>query len=352
MAYRWMTSRGLRSPHAIAAGLLTILLASAAGAQQPACNDLDALRGLFNEAYKDEQEKRYDQALEKFRAVERCKASPSVRYRIASVLEAQGKLREARDIFRAIAAGERTDPKTKDIMASSEDRANQLDKRIPKLVLKMAPNAPEGATITVDGAAIAGTAKPIELDPGEHTVQATAPTAKQPFESKVKLGESGQVELQVLLEGPSAPTCAAGATWNGKDCVPDKPTTTGGKNNTLAYVAIAGGAALIIGGIVLFVARKSDIDDINKLCPNVDACPIANKSAVDSDTSQANLFLPLGIAFEVVGAAAAGFGVYMLTRPSSSDPGTASPTASPSGGLRIAPRYVRGGGILGVGTVF
>ncbi len=346
MAYRWMTNKV-----AIAAGVLVLLAAGAADAQ-PACNDLDGLRSLFNEAYKDEQEKRYDQALEKFRNVERCKASPSVRYRIGSVLEAQGKLREARDTFRAIVStGDANDPKQKPIMQSSEDRAKDLDKRIPKLVLKLSPNAPEGAQITVDGQAVAGTAKPIELDPGDHTVQASAPTAKQPFESKVKLGESGQVELQVVLEGPGAPTCAAGTTWNGKECAPDKPPPPpSGGGKTLAWVAVGGGAALLVGGIVLFVARKSDIDDINKLCPNLNNCDPRNESAVNDDKSQANLFLPLGIGFTVVGAGLAGLGTYMLLKPAPSD--NSAPTQSPSTGLRIAPRYVRGGAILGVGTAF
>ncbi|HEY8080354.1 MAG TPA: hypothetical protein VIF62_39765 [Labilithrix sp.] len=344
-----MTNKG-----AIAAGLLALLVAHVSPSEaqaQPACNDLDGLRSLFNEAYKDEQEKRYDQALEKFRTVEKCKASPNVRYRIASVLEAQGHLREARDTFRSVVStGDASDPKQKPIMQSSDERAAQLDKRIPKLVLKPPANPPEGTTITVDGHTVASTATPIELDPGDHTVQASAPTAKQPFESHVKLGESGQVELQIVLEGPGAPTCAAGTTWNGKDCAPDKPVDSGGKSNVLAYAALGAGAVLVIGGVIMFVARKSDIDDINKLCPDVNNCNPANKSAVDSDKSQANLFLPLGIGFEVVGLAAAGFGAYMLLKPAPAD--NAAPTQSPSGGLRIAPRYVRGGAILGVGTAF
>src|SRR5262249_45715125 len=155
----------------------------------------------------------------------------------------QGHLKEARDTFRNIVeTGDANDPKQKPIMSSSDDRAKQLDKRIPKLVLKLPPNAPESTTVTVDGKTIGSTATPIELDPGDHTVQATAPTAKQPFESHVKLGESGQVELQISLEGPGQPTCAAGTTWNGKECAPDKPPGgEGGKTNWLPYVLMGGG---------------------------------------------------------------------------------------------------------------
>jgi hypothetical protein len=337
MAFRWTTSRlALAAGAAVAALLAT----SASEAQQPTCDELDKLRALFNEAYKDEQDKRYDQALEKFRIVERCKASPSVRYRIASVLEAQGKLREARDGFRAIAAGDRSDPKTLTVVTSSEQRAGELDKRIPKLVLKLPSNMPADAVVTVDNAPIAAGSKPIDLDPGEHTVQASAPTARQPFASTVKLGEGGQVTLQVVLEGAAPPTCSTGTTWDGKECVADaRPPDT---NHTLAYVALGGGAALVVVGVVLFVVRKGDIDDIHKLCPNLSACPSANRAAVNDDRSQANLFLPLGIGVTVVGVGLAGLGAYMLLKP----------TTSPSASLRVVPRYVRGGGVLGMETAF
>src|SRR6476469_7624660 len=66
--------------------------------------DLQRARELFQEAYKDEQEKRYDVALEKFRQVAQVKESAQVRYRIASVLESMNRLREARDAYRACAA--------------------------------------------------------------------------------------------------------------------------------------------------------------------------------------------------------------------------------------------------------
>jgi len=60
--------------------------------------------------YKDEQEKRYAQALDKFQRVAAVKESGSVRYRIGSVLEALGRLREARDAFRAIAGSKASLP--------------------------------------------------------------------------------------------------------------------------------------------------------------------------------------------------------------------------------------------------
>src|SRR5262245_58006166 len=103
-----MVSRSTRAKAVAAYGLRTALAAvvalaalaalpASAAAQTP--DELRAARELFQEAFKDEQDKRYDDALEKFRRVARVRESASVRYRIATVLAALGKLRESRDMF-------------------------------------------------------------------------------------------------------------------------------------------------------------------------------------------------------------------------------------------------------------
>jgi len=79
-----------------------LLVASRSFAQSP--EELKAARELFQEAFKDEQEKRYADALEKFQRVAKVKESASVRYRMATVLAAMGRLREARDMYRALSA--------------------------------------------------------------------------------------------------------------------------------------------------------------------------------------------------------------------------------------------------------
>jgi hypothetical protein len=207
MGCRWMTSKRTRSsflPALIGAGLAVAVSSTAlnAHAQQPAITptELKAARELFQEAYKDEQEKRYAQALEKFHRVAAVKESASVRYRISSVLEALGRMKEARDGFRALAAAKPTLPANEqEIAGSAAERAHLLDKKIPKLVVRLAENPPPDTRVSVDGAPVPATTTPskaIELDPGEHTVQATSPTSK-PFEQKVTLTEG--VETPVVI---------------------------------------------------------------------------------------------------------------------------------------------------------
>jgi hypothetical protein len=341
-----MTSRRAKSISIVFA--MFVALGSAetrAQAQTPTCDEVDKLRKLFDEAYKEEQEKHYESALEKFRTVEKCKASASVRYRVGAVLEAMGKLREARDSFRSVAADKGSLPPNQVAIATSaEDRANQLEKRIPKIILKMPADAGPDTTVTIDDKPVGSTSGPIEVDPGEHVVRATSPTAKKPFEGRVKLGESGEITLPITLDGTAE-----------KPPPPPPPPPPPSRNDTLAYIALGGGAVFLAGGIVMLIVRKGDINDINNKCPN-NVCPTSAKTAVEDDRSQAKLFGPLGVGFIAVGAAAAGLGAYLLFRPtssSSSDPSSASPTTPPpSGSLRIEPRWVRGGGILGVERVF
>ena len=323
--------------------------AQSAPSSTPAPDELKAARELFQEAYKDEQEKRYAQALEKFQRVAAVKESASVRYRIGSVLESLGRLREARDSFRALSASKPnlTTPE-KDIADNAAERAHLLDKKIPRLVLRLQPNPPADARVSIDGAPVPATTAPraIELDPGEHHILANSPTSKL-SESKVTLTEGGEVEVMVALEpnGPATPP-------------PVEPPVaeTSHRNDTLAYVAIGAGGALLVTGLVLLGIRQGDVSDIKTACGADGACPAgADRSSLQSSHDQAALFGPLGIGLGVVGLAAAGTGVFLLLRraPATEAPPAKGSTTSPSsGGIRISPRPIYGGGLLGLDTSF
>lgn len=323
---------------ALALGTAATLTPRVAHAQSE--EELKQARELFQEAYKDEQEKRYDQALEKFRRVARVKESASVRYRIASVLEAMRKYREAKDAYRALAAQKDSLPeKDKAIAESAAVRAVELDKKTPRMVVTVSGQTPPADTrVTVDGAPVP-TGRPIEQDPGEHVVQATAGGMK-PFEQRVTLPDNNsEVPTTVTFE-------------------PDKPIEPppggggGKKSNTLAYVALGAGGVLLTTGIILLVAREGAIDDIKTACPNPNACPRTREAEVRDSEDQANLFLPLGVGFTVVGAAAAGFGVYMLVKKPSGDSAAPPPSNGTAASVRLSPRYVHGGGMVGLSGSF
>ncbi len=318
------SGRGSRA--SIVAGTIVLalsLLASRASAQTQ--EELKAARELFQEAYKDEQEKRYSDALEKFQRVAKVKESASVRYRIATVLAEMGRLREARDMYRALAAGKASLPASdQEIADSAAERAAELDRRIPRLALRVSEDAPPDARVSVDGAPVpvSTTPRPIELDPGPHVVASTA-RGSAPSEQTVTLAEGAGDVPHTVTFTPEKP-------------VETTPSPGPSENKTLPWIAVGGGAALLVTGSVLLLLREGLIDDIEKNCPN-NVCPTRLHDAVESDRSEAKLFGPLGGAFAVVGLAAIGAGVYMLVRsPSPAQSATTRVVRPTIGGLKLA----------------
>lgn len=314
--------------------------------------ELKAARDLFQEAYADEQEKRFAQALQKFERVAAVKASAAVRYRIGAVLESLGRHREARDAFRALATSKPTlPPSEQDIADSAVERAHQLDRRIPRLVIKLQENAPADTRVTVDGASVPVTSgRPIELDPGEHLVEASSPTSR-PSESRVVLAEGSEVTVNVVLE----PLKGAHAKPPPPPVVVEPVEPGPRRDRTLAYIALGAGGASLVTGVVLLAIREGDVSELEKECGSDNVCPAGKRATLEATRDQAQLFGPLGVGLGLVGLAGVGVGGWLLFRPSppsSLTPATRSTTSSPKRGLWIVPRPVAGGAMLGLSTAF
>jgi hypothetical protein len=322
-----MTSR--RAKAILFGFTLVVATAAATGsarAQTP--DELNAARALFQEAYKDEQEKRYAAALEKFQRVAKVRESASVRYRIGSVLEGLGRFREARDAFRALAAQhDSLDKKDQDIADSAAERARDLDQKVPRLVVRPPADAPADTRVTVDGAPVP-TGRPVELDPGDHVLQANA-TGMKPFESHVALPSGGETPFSFSFERGDATSPPDGS----------KPPS-----KTLAYVALGAGGVMLVTGVVLLVVREGDISSIHDTCPG-DVCPTSTQADVLDKRDQAKLFGPLGIGLGVAGAVVAGAGIYLLVKKPSS-------TGARSTSVRVGSHVVPGGATVGVGLSF
>jgi hypothetical protein len=351
---------GALRPQVAALGLaLSVLGGTAAFAQRasaqsavPSAAELTAARELFQSAYQDEQEKRFAQALEKFRRVASVKESASVRYRIGSVLESLGRLREARDAFRALAASKPNLPANEqEIGDSAAERAHQLDTKIPRIVLRLPENAPPDARVTLDGAAVTASTTPrqLELDPGEHLVQATS-SSTRPSETRVVLGEGSEVTVNVAL-GPPTSAISAAPPPTTPPVATAPPDHGPGRDRTLAYVALGGGGALLVTGLVLLGIREGDISAIEKACGSDNVCPSSSRADLEGKRDQAELFGPLGVGLGVVGLAGVGIGSWLLFRPAPSGARAAS-TTSTSSGLRVTPRPLLGGGMVGLSSVF
>jgi len=227
-----------------AAGLVAASALSSASRAQPPTSptrteaELAAARQLFAEALRDEQEKRFDAALDEFRRVRDVRDTAPVEYRIATCLEGLRRLTDALATYdTAIRLTER-DPAAADVAAGSRERIDALSKRVAHLELALSAHAPPDAELRVDGRP--QRSGDIVLDPGSHRVEATA-TGAPPFRSDVALPEGGRISLTVPLD-PSAvprstPPRAAGE-------VPTSPRE-GSRTSTWGWFAIGAGGALL-----------------------------------------------------------------------------------------------------------
>jgi len=344
-----LTTSERRRPakRAVAAVLAVVALAGAPAARAQTADQLKAARELFQEAYKDEQEKRFDAALEKFQRVARVKESAAVRYRIASVLDALGRLREARDAFRALAASKPSLPAAEqEIADSAAERALALDKRIPRLVLRLDAKWPADARMTVDGAPVPASStssRIVEVDPGDHVVAVSSSTTRT-VETRVAVADGGEVSHTIAVPEEHRAAVPPAAV---SPAPSEEPRANGAPDRTLGYVALGAGGALVVTSAILLAVRSGDIDDLRAACPG-DVCPGARRAELESTHDRAELFGPLALGAGLAGLAALGVGGYLVLRP-----GAAAPTSSaPHTSVVFGPRAVRGGGMVALGATF
>jgi hypothetical protein len=132
-------------------------------------------------------------------------------------------------------------------VAFAEGRDEALQRRIPKLVVRVDPSAPRDAIVTLDGVELrsAGLGAATPLDPGEHVLVATAP-GRGETRVRVVLAEAEEREVSIAIDeavttaprsAPPAPPSPARA-----DEPPAKPTAS-----WMRPTGVAVGAAGLVG---------------------------------------------------------------------------------------------------------
>jgi len=292
---------GRRARGSMLVGLLVLAAPRVAVAQ-----DLEAARKAFTAAFAEETAGHYSEALEKFLEVQRVRDTASVRYRIASCLEALGKLERAREAYLAIEKVAR--PEDAEVVTSSKAKAKELEGRLGELSLRIDGAGSEGRA-AVDGTdlPLTGGGATVFLMPGEHRVT-FEPRGEPPMVTPITLEGGRRTVLVLNRRGAPATTPAK----------PPEPVVPSGKTTGPSPVGIVGvvlGAALVAGAVVSFALRESAISSIEADCPN-GACPRSKEGDVTSARSRAQALLPVGAVMGVAGGLALGGGVYLLVRPS------------------------------------
>jgi hypothetical protein len=307
---------------------------SAQGASgAPSDDALAAARQLFTEAVGDQDAKRYDTALDKFRRVAAVKETANVRYRIASCLDALGRRAEALASYAAAARLGAQDPFMSDAVQASRARAAELDASVARLSVVVPADAPAGTEVRVDEGAVelGALGAPVPLDPGHHTLRATAP-GRVPFETAVTLSAGGRVSIAVTLP-LAAPSPASASPSPGPGGTRATPTA--------AWVAVGVGGALAVGSVVALVLRQSNMATLNRDCTangsGALACPSSTADEVNGAHDAAKIEGPLGIGLGAGAVVALGIGAWLF----------ASAPSSGSSAIAVMPAWSsEGGGIL------
>ncbi|MFO0572351.1 MAG: hypothetical protein U0263_42415 [Polyangiaceae bacterium] len=275
--------------------------------------DATAAEALFNAGRDAVKAGDYPTACAKFRESNRLDPAPGTVLNLADCEEHLGHVATAWTLFREVT---QRVPPSDERHALATQRAAQLEPRLPKLTVSLAPGAPAGTRVLRDGielgAAALDTALPV--DPGKHSIVVQAP-GRAPSETSVESSE-GRAERVVVRVG-------AAQSDGGKP----SGTRSNGKKTWGWVLTGVGAAGVGVGAVTGFMVlgEKRRVDD------NCDAQKRCNQTGMDAVDRGRTLGTVSGVSFIVGGLSLAG-GAYLLLSSGSKE--------SPPTALQIGPGWV------------
>ena len=185
----------------VSATLGLSLLTSLANAE-PTDSERDTARELMSQGRKQRGANDLAGALKSFSAANDIMHVPTTLFEVAATQAAIGRLLDAKDTLKRIAAFEeqKDEPDAfKKARQSAEVLARSVDQRIPTLQLSFAGDIGSDPSVTIDGLPLpdAEDRNHIRLDPGTHTISATSDAGKG--KETVTLSESETRLITVSL---------------------------------------------------------------------------------------------------------------------------------------------------------
>jgi hypothetical protein len=320
-----MVTRPLRTAVAALLGLAVLAAAPAAFAQ-PSPDARAAAAALFEDAKRLMAEGKFGEACPKLDESQRIDPGAGTLYNLAVCYESLGRTASAWLSFRDV-AGMAAAANSPEREKAALGKAAALEPRLMRMKVTVQPAAASaGVEVKRDGAvmspALWGTAVP--LDPGKHTVSASAP-GKEPWEVTVVLDQPGNtVTVDVpppLDRRPVAVAPPPPAGTGGESVPPPPPPIEGGHARRpwqlpLGIALTAAGAVGIGVGTAVGIMAKSSFDQANANghCNAAGACDPTGlglrADAVSKGNTATYVFIPSAV------VAAAGIVVW-ITAPSS-----------------------------------
>jgi hypothetical protein len=335
---------------AISLGAIAALASGAAQASAQSSGDQAAAEALFKQGRDLMASGRLAEACPKLAESQRLDPGTGTLLNLATCYERNGQLASAWVTYKeAATAAQNSDQAERAQLARR--KAAELEPKLPLLTI-VVPASSDRADLQIrrDGEAVGRAAwgVPIPVDPGAHSIDATA-TGRKAWRGQASVeGVAAQVSVEVpplpaLAEGQQEavvpPPAAAPAPPAPAPAPPPAPppVTHGSGQRAAGLVTGAVGLAGLIVGTTFGLIARSDNNDAKSDCPTDSTC---SPSGVASTTSAQHAATASTIAFVAGGALTAAGLVLYLTAPSASPRSVDSLALSPiigaaAGGLAL-----------------
>jgi hypothetical protein len=275
---------------------------------------------------------RFAEACKKFADSQRLDAAIGTLMHLAACHEKMGKVATAWSEFSDVAALAQKAGQSERVKYAHEHAA-ALDNKLQKVIIELS-HPGEGTTIRLDGSTlplgVLGTEIP--LDPGDHTLEVTAPGMKPWRQTKLNLGPSAVItRVQVTLEAdvPSAgvPTPLPGT--RGGSVTPGEQPQIASDHSTGRLIGYGLGA---LGIVSLGVAVGEEITSIGR--KNDESKYPSGSPERQTVADQSNTAQTYALVFGGAGLAACGVGLYLMLT-------SHDTTSARSGRLQVTPLVAR-----------
>ena len=290
-----------------------------------------AARTLAVEGVKLAQSDKCAEAVEKLEPAEKLKHSPIVLRYLGECQVKLGRWVEGSESLRKLLREPLPDNPSPALTSAYEAATATLrdvKPRIPSMKITLDAPPDTHFTIKVDGKELADSAVGVSLptDPGEHTVEATAPGFLKAKSSVTLQASSAAMVTLELKRDPNAPlpskalppshtALAAAAPVNAAPLQPAPPREAGSKTGkVLGYVSYAVAAGGLAVGAAFGASAMSDEKKLRGTCPNK-VCTPEQQDALEAAQTKGTIAT---IGFAVAGGGAALGTILLLTSSSSS----------------------------------
>src|SRR5882672_2095166 len=186
------------------------------------------------------------------------------------------------------------------LVSVADEQLAEIERRLPQLIIALAPGAPATSTVTRDGAAVGVTSLlvPFGVNPGKHVITVVAPGhAERRVDVTLEEGARQQVDVAPGDEVSGGATAAAASPEVGAFSTRPEPVA-GGQFTTGKVVAVALAGVGLVGigiGSVYGLDAIAKNNGVKAPCHVGDPCASPLKTASE-DTTAANIAFGVGLA--------------------------------------------------------